>query len=72
MNNSVEINNTKMEMNKFILIKRDRFPGQGDIRQFIKQYENAELVNNWDADKVKRLSVFFKDTASTLFRTFRK
>jgi len=59
------INKNKM-VNNNMIIKPDNFSGQGDIKQFFKQYEKAGLINNWDDnDKVKFLSIFLKDTAGT-------
>lgn len=49
-NNSHTITqNTKMNTHhKTMIIKPDTFSGQSDVKQFIKQYEIAGEINNWD------------------------
>lgn len=55
-----------MEHNKYMIIKPDNFSGKEDVKQFIKQYEKAGLINGWsDDDKIKYLSIFLKETAAT-------
>lgn len=64
--NKTESKHSKMDRNKNIIIKPESFSGQSDIKQFIKQYEKAGTINNWnDMDKIQFLSIFLKDTAST-------
>lgn len=56
----------KMDTNKFMIIKPECFSGHDDVKQFLKQYEKAALINSWnDNDKIRFLSIFLKDTAST-------
>jgi len=31
-----------------MIIKPDSFSGQGDIKTFIRQYEKAAQIKNWD------------------------
>jgi len=41
------------------------FSGQGDIKTFIRQFEKAAQINDWnDNEKMKFLSIFLKNTAS--------
>jgi len=54
------------------MIKPENFSGQGDIKTFIKQYEKAAEINNWEVkDKITFLSIFFIDTDNTFWEIFR-
>jgi hypothetical protein len=58
---SNNMNNTKM-----LIYKPDHFSGLENVRKFFKEYNKAGEINGWtDTDKVKFLSIFLKDTAST-------
>lgn len=62
--NKLENKKPKHKMEKMI-VKPDSFSGQGDIKTFIRQYEKAAQINNWDDDeKIKFLSIFLKETAN--------
>ncbi|CAI6363614.1 unnamed protein product [Macrosiphum euphorbiae] len=62
--NILENKNPKHKMEKMI-VKPDSFSGQGDIKTFIRQYEKAAQINNWnDDEKIKFLSIFLKETAN--------
>jgi len=62
--NKLENQNPKHKIEKMI-IKPDSFSGQGDIKTFIRQYEKAAQINNWnDDEKIKFLSIFLKETAN--------
>jgi len=58
----------KMDNFKNMLVKPDKFSGEGDVKHFLKQYEKAATINNWDDnEKVKFLSIFLDNTASFFF-----
>jgi len=42
-----------------MIIKPNSFSGQGDIKTFIRQYEKAAQINNWDnSEKIKSYQYF--------------